>query len=275
MPIGNPFKDLPKPVIIGGIVIAVGTTGILLYKHHAATGSWFGGTAAASAPGSAIDPVTGLPTSQDNAIDPATGQAYLAEAQEYGSVSAAEAAVSSYGTTTDSGTGTSTAFGTDGTTTTAAGAVSASTYTSNAAWDQAAIAGLEDISGGSTYNGVDIASTLGAVLQGTPITSAQLQVWNAAVGEFGQPPTPVSPVILPASTASATTKKAVPRITGENVREAGELLSYAGFKSAFTGNEGDPQNVWIVKSQTPAAGTPAVTGTTVTGVAEKPPATKK
>lgn len=264
----NPFKSLPKPVIIGGIAVTLGVTGFFLYRHHAATGSWFGGTAASS---SAIDPVTGLATSQDNAIDPLTNEAYLAEAQQYGSVQAAEAAVSSFGTSVNSGTGTSTAFGQAGTSTLAAGAVAADTYTSNAAWDQAAIAGLEDISGGATYNGVDIASTLGSVLQGEPVTSAQLQVWNAAVGEFGQPPIPVSPVIQPATAPSTTTSGTAPTVTpkvtvprdliGQSQEAAFGILSAAGLHAV--GTPVVKGKTLIVQSASPAEGTSVNKGSTV------------
>jgi hypothetical protein len=197
--------------------------------------------------------VTGLPTSQDNVTDPVTDETYLAEAQQYGSVAAAEAAVSSYGSTVNSGTGSSTEFGQSGVSTLATGAVSASTYTSNAAWDQAAIAGLEDISGGSSYNGTDIATALGDILQGEPVTAAQVQVWNAAVGEFGPPPSPVSPVLAPiTSPATTTTGTApstptgtvtppavamvtVPNVIGEDAVTAQPKITAAGLRSTLSG----------------------------------------
>jgi hypothetical protein len=279
MAFDNPFKNLPKPVIIGGIVTVTAVTGFLLYRHHAATGSWFGGgSSSATTTASAIDPVTGLPTSQDNVVDPATNETYLAEAEQYGSVAAAEAAVSSYGTTVNSGTGSSTEFGQNGATTTAAGAVAASTYTSNAAWDQAAIAGLEDISGGSSYNGTDIATALGDILQGQPVTASQIQVWNAAVGEFGPPPSPVSPILAPVTspsgtttgsapstpgTPTGTTEVTVPNVIGRADLDTAEgILASAGLNPASRGDPG-AGNKGSVTSQSPAAGTLVPHGTTV------------
>lgn len=243
----NPFKNLPKPVLYGGIASATAVTGYLLYRHHKSTGQWFGGTATGTSTASAIDPITGLPTSQDNVVDPVTGETYLAEATQYGSVAAAEASVSSFGTTENSGTGSSTQFGTDGTTSLAPGAVGANTYTSNAAWDQAAIAGLEDISGGSSYNGTDIATALGDILQGEPVTAAQIQVWNAAVGEFGPPPSPVTPILAPITTPSTTTtgtspstptgteSVTVPNVIGEKAENAQPKITAAGLKSTLSG----------------------------------------
>lgn len=211
MPIDNPFKKLSKPqiyAVIGGSVLLAG---IFEYTHHKSTGSWSPFSKAPAATGSAIDPVTNLPVSEDDTIDPITNEPYLAEAQQYGSVAAAEAAVSSFGTTENTGTGSSTAFGTQsaGSSTTAAGAVSSSTYTSNAAWSQAATAGLADIG----YSETDVATALGDVLQGVPVTSVQAGYYNTAVAEYGPPPMAVPPLTLvPASTASTTTTGTSPSV---------------------------------------------------------------
>lgn len=56
-----------------------------LYKRGTASGS------SGAADPNAIDPVTQLPYSMDDQVDPATGLTYLQEAEQYGSVSAAEA----------------------------------------------------------------------------------------------------------------------------------------------------------------------------------------
>jgi hypothetical protein len=182
--------------------------------------------------------------------------------------------VSSFGTTENSGTGSSTEFGTDGTTSLAPGAVGASTYTSNAAWDQAAIAGLEDISGGSSYNGTDIATALGDILQGQPVTAAQIQVWNAAVGEFGPPPSPVSPVLAPVTGPSTTTTGTspstpvqtemvtVPNVIGEDAVTAQPKITAAGLRSilsgpAFTGG------TRVIEFMNPQAGKSVTRGTNV------------
>jgi hypothetical protein len=274
----NPFEGLPKPVIIGGIVITVAGSGIYLWHRKATTGSFFGSSTPsqpAATTTTSIDPVTGLPVTEDNVVDPVTGMTYLAEAQEYGSVSAAEADVSSYGGTVSgaSGTGGTEDTGSvgDGTASVAAGAVSSPAYTSNAAWSQAAQAGLEDVSGGTTYDGTDIGTALGAYLTATPVTPAQASVIKVALAEYGNPPVGSFQIIgIPATQPSPSVKIAVPDIVGEKVDLAGKNLAIAGFKSAWIGNTGDPSNVWVVSKQSPAAGTMAVKGSTVTGTTAKP-----
>jgi hypothetical protein len=211
----NPFdqvKSLPKPVIVGGIAITAGGSGIYLFIHHKKTGSWFGSSTAstASTAGSAIDPVTGLPTSQDNVIDPLTNMTYLAEATEYGSVTTAEASVSAYGQG-------STATAAYPASTPAAGSVGSPTYTSDAAWAQAVQAGLSDISGSSDYDGTDIGTALGAYLTMTPLTADQAKLIGVAIAEYGYPPSGqiqiiTVPVTSPSSTPvpGATPKPAQP-----------------------------------------------------------------
>jgi Fibronectin type III domain len=81
-------KKVNKWVLIGGAGVLV-AGGIYMFRRSSASTS-AGSTTPSS---SAIDPVTGLPYSEDQTIDPNTGLTYLAEAQEYGSVSAAEAAL--------------------------------------------------------------------------------------------------------------------------------------------------------------------------------------
>jgi hypothetical protein len=135
--------------------------------------------ASSAASSTAIDPVTGLPYSQDQVTDPLTGMTYLAEAQEYGSVSAAEQAVA--GAAADdfsSGAGT-TGTGSTGTTTTGG-----TGYTSNAAWAQAVEAGLTDIG----YTSTDVSAALGQYLNSLPETSAQAGIVAAALAEYGPPP---------------------------------------------------------------------------------------
>jgi hypothetical protein len=144
MPLENPFKKLSKPqiyAVIGGTVLLGGA---FEYQHHKSTGSWSPFSKAATATGSAIDPVTNLPTSEDDSIDPITNLPYLAEAQQYGSVSAAEASVSAFGASsqTGSGIGVSPASPGAGTTNIAPGAVATNNYTSSAAWAQAVQTGL-------------------------------------------------------------------------------------------------------------------------------------
>jgi cytoskeletal protein RodZ len=80
---------IPNWALIGGAGVLV-AGGIYVYKRSSNAAS---SSASSTTNPSAIDPVTGLPYSEDQTTDPLTGMTYLAEAQEYGSVSAAEAAL--------------------------------------------------------------------------------------------------------------------------------------------------------------------------------------
>lgn len=221
----NPFKGMPKPAIYATIAGTLGIGGYFVYKHHKSTGSWNPWSSAtgvtATNSSTAIDPVTGLPTSQDDVVDPITGLTYLAEATQYGSVATAEASVSAYGQSTASGSGipvnpaSPAASGSPNT------VVGTSVYTSNAAWSQAVQAGLQDISGSTTYDGTDIGTALGAYLQQEPLTAAQGQLINTAIAEYGPAPVGNLQIILqPASSASTTTTTAgssTPSISGGHV----------------------------------------------------------
>jgi hypothetical protein len=73
-------KTISKPWLIGG-GLGLGLVGVLAWRHRLSS------EAAASSPSSpgsgsspgGIDPLTGLPASQDDAVDPLTGSTYLAE----------------------------------------------------------------------------------------------------------------------------------------------------------------------------------------------------
>lgn len=185
----NPFKGLPKPARYAVIIGALGIGGYFVYRHHQSTGSWNPWSSApASTSATGIDPVTNLPYAQDNVTDPATGETYLAEAQQYGSVAAAEAAVSAYGQSspTGSGIGANPASGTTGSGGTTV--VTSSTYTSNAAWSQAVQQGLEAISGSTSYDGTDIGSALGAFLDRQALSPEQANLIQTALAEYGNPP---------------------------------------------------------------------------------------
>ena len=171
----NPFKGLSQ-----GEKIAVAAGAVLVtwfaWKQHQSSGA---------GSSSAIDPLTGLPASQDNATDPLTGEAYLAEAQQYGSVTAAEQSLS--------GTGLGASYygypsGLAGTSTGASlvpqNVVQGTTYGSNSAWAQAVEAGLTDIG----YSPTDVAAALGRYLGDLPETAAQAGIVQAAIAEYGLPP---------------------------------------------------------------------------------------
>jgi hypothetical protein len=215
--LSNPFAKLSHrqliAVLIGGGAIAAYAE----YRHHASTGSWspFASASAAasqdtseaaSGTGTVTDPTTGQEYS-DTAVDPSTQLTYASEISQYGSVTAAEADVSQFGTSSNL-TGEQTydsdyvgQQSTDQTTTTSGTTV----YTSNSAWAQAVQAGLQDVSGSTSYDGTDIGTALGAYLQGEPLSTAQGQLISTARAEYGPPPIGNLQIILQPTTTSSST----------------------------------------------------------------------
>lgn len=188
------FKALPtggKVAVVGGSTIAVYLA--WRYKKNHSAG------AAATDP-NAIDPVTGLPYSQDNVTDPATGQTYLQEAQAYGSVAAAEQALGASGA---GGIGAGIGYTGGGSYspggTTGGGVstdVTSTGYSSNAQWAAAVQAGLTSIG----YSATDVAAALGLYLAGLPLTAAQAGIIQTALAEYGPPPSGSFTVNLAPST---------------------------------------------------------------------------
>ena len=198
-------KQLPKWAVYGGAGIVV-VGGILLLKRKSSSSA----TSAATDP-NAINPLTGLPYSQDNAIDPLTGLGYLAEAQQYGSVAAAEAAQSA----SQSGLGSSGGIGSGLTTGGSTGNVGGSTgdtgggtvippttgstgFTSNSDWGQSAIGTLEQLG----YSSGDATSAIAAYLAGLTLTAFQAQLVQIAIGEIGPPPNQLPITTTPAGSNS-------------------------------------------------------------------------
>lgn len=262
----HPLKGLSKKeiYIVAGAAVLIG--GFMVYRQHAKTGSWnpfASSTATASNSSStSIDPITGLAYSDDNATDPATGQTYLAEAQQYGTVAAAEASVGAFGQSTATGSGIPVNPASPASSGSVNTVVGTSVYTSNAAWAQAVQAGLSDVSGSSSYDGTDIGTALGDYLTQQPLTPAQIQVVNTAIAEYG--PAPVgnlqviaAPAAKPAAPTAAKTGL-VPSVAGETAAAAHDHLVARGFKSSggISGNT-------IIESTTPAAGATAPLGSTV------------
>ena len=170
-----------------------GGAGLVLVIYLYRRGSAGGGSGANA---SAIDPITGLPYSQDAQVDPLTGMTYLAEAQQYGSVSAAEAAISSgsaYGAgfVGSGGGGSSNYSGTAGYPTLNVGgsAPQGNGFATNSQWSQAVTTGLV----GLGYSATDVAAALGLYFQSQPLGIAPdgvsyATIIQAAVAEFGPPP---------------------------------------------------------------------------------------
>jgi hypothetical protein len=195
----NPFtaiKNMPKPARYAVLAGITGVTGYFIYQHHADTGSWNpwsqGSKTTSGGQSADINPVTGLAYSQDSVIDPITGESYLSEAEQYGSVQAAEAAVSAYGLSTGTGSGIPVNPASPAPAGSPDTVVGGSVYTSDSAWAQAATAGLADIG----YDGTAVAAALGAYLTGSPVTADQAKIINAAIAEYGKPPVGTYQIIL-------------------------------------------------------------------------------
>jgi len=171
------------------------------------------------------DPLTGLPYSQDNQTDPQTGLPYLTEAQEYGSVAAADAAA---GTAASSGYATSGGGGYVGSagypTSTAAGSPSATqAYATNAAWSQAVTAGLASLG----YTPTDVSAALGLYFADAPLSAVQASIVQAAIAEFGPAPQGTYSIIAAPSSGGA-----VGSGTGGTPTPSGGSYSSGGSSSA-------------------------------------------
>ena len=191
--------------LLGG---GLGAVAAVYFYRKAASGP---ASPASSASSSSIDPVTGLPYSQDNQADPVTGLTYLQEAQEYGSVQAAEQEVTSgsayYGVTgagsaIDSGY--PTIYGAAGTTSPSPGS-----YATDAQWAQAVTAGLADLG----YNSADVSTALGLYFQNQPLGTladgaSALSIVQAAIAEYGQPPVGTYQITAAPTSAGSTTGNA-------------------------------------------------------------------
>lgn len=187
-------KKISNWWLIGGGVGLVAV--IYLYKK----GSLGGGGSSGS---SAIDPVTGLPVSQDNQVDPVTGLTYLAEAQQYGSVQAAEQMVTSGSGYLGSGAGTGaidSGFPTYAGGSAGGTAVGGQLFATNAAWAQAVTAGLVQLG----YASTDVSAALGLYFAGQPLPANYATIVQAGVAEFGPPPVGTFQIIPEPSSGGGT-----------------------------------------------------------------------
>jgi len=172
-------KHVNKWVVYGGAgAVVVG--GVLYFKNKNSSSS------TSTQDPNAIDPITGLPYSQDNTIDPVTGQTYLAEAQQYGSVAAAESAATSAGSLAAGGIGSGVGAGSPTSSLPSSGTTSpgSESFTTNAQWAQQVEADLVAIG----YNSTDVAAAIGRYLAGLSLTSDQANLVQVAIAEDGPPP---------------------------------------------------------------------------------------
>lgn len=182
------IPGVKKPVnrfVVIGVAVGGAAAAYAVWKKRQSSSA----ASSSAASGSTVtDPSSGIAYPAD-AQDPVTGETYAQEIGQYGSVEAADSAAStsqasslySQGDLYGTGYGVSEYDSSGyGSTTTVSGSV----YTSNAAWAQAATAGLTDIG----YTGSQVASALGLYLTGAPVTTDQAAIINAAIAEYGSPP---------------------------------------------------------------------------------------
>ena len=259
-------KNISNWWIIGGGAAAV----VVYYVYKNAKNNSSAESSGTSESASSIDPVTGLPYSEDNQVDPATGMTYLQEAEEYGSVQAAEQEVTSgsayYGDTgsgaVDSGYPTyyPESYGTS--------TPSATSYSTNAQWAQAVTSGLVALG----YSSTDVTTALGLFFAQHPLGSGSdgvsyASIIEAAEAEYGSPPQGTYQIIPEPSTSTTPpggsgTLVTVPDVVGKRQQDAVEAIQAAGLKSS-TGPGFIQDQINIVESQTPGAGKRVAAGSTV------------
>jgi hypothetical protein len=258
--------------VVGG---AAGLIGVVYIYKRAGSGS--SGSSSAAADSTAIDPLTGLPYSQDNQVDPVTGMTYLQEAQQYGSVQAAEQAVTSgagyYGSAAGAESGVAgvydSGYPTLGDQT---ASPTGTSFSSNAQWAQAVTAGLTSIG----YSSTDIAAALGLFFAQQPLGAGSdgvsyASIIQAAEAEYGPPPQGTYSII-PEPTNSGTGSGGagggtgqvkVPNVVGQTVNAAHSALSAAGLAYNADTAKDKPGYERKVTGQKPAAGSEATKGTHV------------
>jgi len=163
--------DKKKILIVGGIAVVGGAIGIIFLRNRQSSN-------AAGSNQAGIDPNTGVPYSQE-AIDPSTGVPYADEASYAGGIGTTPGALGTYNPLTGAYTP---GLGTTPVVTSPA---------SNATWEQAAIAQLENLG----FDPVAAATAIGLYLQGAPLTADQYQAVAAALGLEGNPPQGAPPIV--------------------------------------------------------------------------------
>jgi hypothetical protein len=251
---------------------------LVVYLYRRGTSSSTASTATGTS-GSSIDPVTGLPYSEDDTVDPVTGMTYLAEAQEYGSVQAAEEAYQSGAEAEDdygSDSGDSGYVGTAGYPTSNVGTTSTTTtaYTTNAQWAQAVTAGLVSLG----YSASDVTTALGLFFADAQLSSAQANIIQIAEAEYGVPPVGTYSIVQSGNgtgatgtsgsagngsstgTGTSSSTATVPDCSGLSAGAAHNSITAAGLHAvAPLGQEATQQCI----GTSPPAGTVLATGSNV------------
>lgn len=216
-------------------------------------------SASNSADSSQIDPVTGLPVSQDNQIDPLTGMTYLAEAQQYGSVQAAEAQYAGGGTGTGyGGSGYGSGYPYYDNSGSGGSGNPGVSYPDNASWAQAADAGLTDLG----YPATEVAAAIGRYLGRLSLTPAEATIVEVALAEYGNPPVGHYQIIIQhrRSGGGGGGKITVPNLAGISAGEAHNRLVELGLHP--TAPAGQTPNMKVSHTN-PKAGTKVDKGSKV------------
>jgi PASTA domain len=245
-------------VVIGGV--AVGGATVLAYrKKKSGTGAAAAVPSATS--GMVTDPTTGQSYPADS-IDPVTDLTYGIELQEYGSIAAADQAVTAQAGAAYSGGATTGGNGGDSYDE-QAGTGSTGTAT-NAQWVAEVESALSQLGYADTDIQQGLARYFSSSPQGTAADGTNLyQMMDTAIGEFGPPPSGTYALVRggpPPGPGSVTVPDVVGRTdldTAEGLIRAAGLVPLAGGDNA-TGNRGK------VTSQSPAAGSKVTKGSSVT-----------
>lgn len=273
-----------KEAVIGAVVVV---TLIIVYyvrkKNTTAAAATTAATAATATDQYPPDGTTGNP--QDPySTDPATNQTYGNEAAGSGGTYGAYGSGAASGQYYDPATGAydlSSPYGTSPVTQpyqTTGGPP----FSSNSAWSDWVIQELQTLNPGIDAGA--LTSALGLYLDGQPVTAAEKSLILEATGIGGNPPV-AGPGNYPPNVRlnggkGGTTLVTVPRVTGDSREDAESALSSAGFKYVTKPARTTPGKGYTVTGQSPAAGTKADEGSTVTltirvtGGGTKPPADK-
>lgn len=243
--------DVKKTYAYAGAVVLSVILGVAYWRHQQSV--------AANAANTSTSDTSGTAGTDPNAIDPSTGMTYAEEASgAYGSFP--YGGVSDYGGSYY-GSGNITGYDQYGNPIYSTGITGNNTYTTNSEWATAAENDLLAMN----VDQATAAAAISKVLAGLPVTTAQQQLFEEALGLDGQPPQgypkPIKLTDTPGQPGTTNTVK-VPNVVGSNFGHAFNVLFTAGL---------DPKPgrdaavaTRIVTKQVPASGTTVKKGATVT-----------
>jgi hypothetical protein len=205
------------------------------------------------------------PAGNTGTIDPATGYVQ-GSAEDQAALAGAQSAAQPYDTT---GLGAGLGgyyYGPGGATQTSANPPGPGNFADNAEWSQYALAYL---TGTLNADAGTAGAALGAYLAGQDITPAQQTIVEEAEAVAGQPPQAGPGGYPPRIRLVAATKPpkpaevTVPNVAGKTSAAADAELKKAGLKESGTPHGTIAGHTWVVRTQTPKAGSKVTKGTTV------------